>query len=103
MRELMKAPEDKRADVLEEAARGGKPTTDRIASARAKVAPAKPKAKKEKVPPPVALETALSSAATWCLFLAQSVPSKLSEDERKNVLSAQANLAEAFEKLNLTA
>lgn len=103
MRELMKAPEDKRADVLEEAARGGKPTTDRIASARAKIVPGKSKGKKEKAPPPVRLETALSSAATWCLFLTQCEPSKLSEEERKSVLVVQDNLTDVFAKLNLTA
>jgi hypothetical protein len=101
MRELMKAPEDKIVEVLEEARRDGEPTAERINAARLKVAPPKAKDGKPKRIPPVKIEAAMKAGATWSRFLKECNPEQLDETQRTQVTAFQSESATAFTKLSL--
>lgn len=102
-RELMRAPDDKVVDVLEEALSSGEPTAERINAARLKISPPKAKDGKPKRLPPVKVESALKSAAIWTRFLQACATENLDEEKKTQVVTAQTEIGAAFSKLNLAA
>ena len=103
MRELLKAPEDKRAAILDVAAKDGEPTTESIAKARATVVPKKAAAKAPKPMPVIKIEAAIKAVSRWADYLEACDAKALTPDQRTELATAQAKAVKGYKKFNLAA
>ena len=103
MRELLKAPDDKRAEILQHVTQNdGVPSVERLKEAREKIAPknAKKKAAKAKPKRLIQLGDVIKAASRWATFLESSDITKLTKDQRKEVKEAHEKVVAFLTKLN---
>lgn len=102
MRELMRVPDDRVADVLDKLGSDAELTADRIIKVRKEVLPKK-QASKAKRKPAIKIEAALKAVGLWTAFLAACDLALLTEQQRKDLQKAHKSAADKFTKLSIAA
>ncbi|GEP43075.1 hypothetical protein [Brevifollis gellanilyticus] len=98
-RELMKVPNDRVAEVLEEVIEGGEPTAERIIEAREKIVPKVQKKNSKAKKKVIAVKSAIKAAETWSTFLTDCTLTELPKDQRKDLVTATKNAVSVLKKL----
>ena len=100
MRALLKAPSEKRSEVLDIAAKAGEPTTERIIEAIATVIPKKAtKAGKAKRKPAIQPDSAVKAVERWADYLESCDATGVTAEERTQMTTAHNKAVEFFNKL----
>lgn len=101
MRELIKVPDDKRAEVLNAVAAQGEATAERIVEIKATILPKKEKKGKEVVKKRIKFETALKSLQHFVAYIETCTTKSLQDDQREALKAGIAKVTKAATKLEL--
>jgi hypothetical protein len=99
MRELMKVPPDKVAEVLGVVAAKGKVTAKHITEARDQVVPKKEKIAKAKKKPRVKIEAAIKAGEIWTEYLCASDVKAISEEQRNSLIAETRKAIDAIKEV----
>jgi len=100
---VLDLPDEKIADVLEDAAAEGKVTAKSISEAREKHAPKNPSPPKARKVAAIKIETAVKAAEMWSNFLVGCVVAGLSNEQKKLLLGAIKKAEAATKNLKIAA
>lgn len=102
MRELLKAPQDKVVDILDQLEGDGDMTAERIIAAREKIVEKKATTKIKKKPA-IKTKKALNAVTLWSNYLASCEVNLLTKEEISSLLAAHKTATENFANLKIAA